>query len=101
MKIAVLVPALLILSLGTAAGQQQQPPAPSGEQSMTEAVLIAQAVKIMQENIKASGRESGEIDKLVRALSGVSVKDIRQYGICGGPNSEVRKAFGSLCNKIN
>lgn len=68
---------------------------------MTEAVLIAQAVKIMQENIKASGRESGEIDKLVRALSGVSVKDIRQYGICGGPNSEVRKAFGSLCNKIN
>jgi hypothetical protein len=54
----------------------------------------------MEANIKASGRESGEIDKLIRALSGISVKDIRQYGICGGPNSEVRKLFGSLCNDI-
>lgn len=72
----------------------------SEEQSVIEAALIAEAIKIMEKNIDASKRESGEIDKLIRALSGVSVKDIKKYGICGGPNSEVRKLFGSLCKDI-
>jgi len=70
------------------------------EQSVIEAALIAEAIKIMKRNVEASKRESGEIDKLVRAMSGISVKDIEKYGLCGGPNSEVRKLFGSLCNDI-
>jgi hypothetical protein len=97
---ALIAGAFVILSIGTVAGQQQ-PQGPSGDESVAQAVLIVEAIKIMEGNIKASGRESGEIDKLIRALSGVSIKDIKQYGICGGPNSEVRKAFGSLCNKID
>ena len=82
-----------------AASSQNQDAAPD-EQSLIEAILIAEAVKIMERNVEASGRESGEIDKLIRALSGVSIKDINKYGLCGGPNSEVRKLFGSLCNDI-
>jgi hypothetical protein len=104
-KYGVLIASLAFVTVAPARAQQ---PAPSGSNSGTdaaegavEAALIAAAVKIMQENVKASGRESGEIDKLIRALSGISVKDIKEYGICGGPNSEARKIAGSLCNKIN
>lgn len=82
-----------------AVSSAQDQPTPD-EQSIIEAALIAEAIKIMEQNIKASERESGEIDKLVRALSGVSIGDIQKYGLCGGPNSEVRKLFGSLCNDI-
>jgi hypothetical protein len=78
-----------------------QPPTPAAEEApseeMIKAILVQEAVKIMLNNLKASQRESGEMAKLLRAISGVSVKDIEQYGICGGPNSEVRKLFGSLC----
>lgn len=101
-KYGVLIASLAFVTVCTARAQQPSPsPGSDAGQSAIEAALIAAAVKIMQENVKASGRESGEIDKLIRALSGISVKDINQYGICGGPNSEVRKIAGSLCNKIN
>jgi hypothetical protein len=103
-KYGVLI-ASLAFTVGTARAQQPAPTGPTtgsdSADSAIEAALIAAAVKIMQENVKASGRESGEIDKLIRALSGISVKDINQYGICGGPNSEARKIAGALCNKIN
>ena len=81
----------------------QAEPAPETEgpgDGVVEAILINEALQIMLRNIEASERESGEIDKLIRALSGVSIKDINEYGICGGPNSEVRKLFGSLCDNI-
>lgn len=100
--IAFAAASLVMISTIGAAKSQEKASGPSGEeQSIVEAALIAEAIKIMEQNIKASGRESGEIDKLIRALSGISVKDIRKYGICGGPNSEARKLAGSLCNDIN
>lgn len=79
--------------------EEPQPTEDSAE-SLIEAYLIKTAIENMKNNIAASKRESGEIDKLIRALSGVSVKDIEKYGICGGKNSEVRKLAGSLCNDI-
>jgi hypothetical protein len=51
-------------------------------------------VKIVDGNVKASVRESGEIAKVLRATTGVSVRDIEKYGIFGGPNSVFRKPFG-------
>ncbi len=96
---------ILIISLNVAVSHATEAPIePTMDDAtierLVEAAIIKKAIQLMQENIKASGRESGEIDKLVRALSGVSVKDIEKYGICGGKNSEVRKLFGSMCNKI-
>jgi hypothetical protein len=55
-------------------------------------VLVA-PVKIVDGNIKGSERESGELDKVIR-LFGISVKDIRENDIWGGPNSFFRKPFG-------
>ena len=73
--------------------------APDGTPSeeMIKAILVQEAAKIMLNNLEASKRESGEMAKLLRAIVGISVKDIESYGICGGPNSEVRKLFGSMC----
>jgi hypothetical protein len=67
------------------------------ETAIIKAILTKEAIRIIEGNISASERENGEINKLIRALSGVSVKDIETYGICGGPNAEVRKLFGSIC----
>ena len=55
---------------------------------------LAVPVKIADGNVKGASRESGELDKVVRAVTGISVKDIRQYGIWGGPNSFFRKPLG-------
>lgn len=51
----------------------------------------------IKENFKGAKSESGELAKVVRATVGISWKDIRANGICGGSNSEFRKLFGSLC----
>ncbi len=56
--------------------------------------VIAVPVKIIDRNIKAAEHESGEIDKVVRATTGISIKDIKKYGAFGGPNSFFRKPFG-------
>ena len=56
--------------------------------------ILAVPVKIFDGNIKGAARESGELDKLLRATTGASVRDIKQYGIFGGPNSIFRKPFG-------
>lgn len=79
-----------------------QDPQPDGGKdqdltSLIEAILLKEAVNTMKRNLEASKHESGEIAKLMRAISGISIKDIQEYGICGGPNSEVRKLFGDLC----
>lgn len=65
---------------------------------LIRAILIKEAAKTIAANIDASKRESGELDKLIRAIAGVSVADIKRYGICGGPNSEVRKLVADLCH---
>jgi hypothetical protein len=56
--------------------------------------VLAVPVKIVDGNIKGATRERGEIDKVLRAATGISIKDINQYGIWGGPNSIFRKPFG-------
>ncbi|MDW9689398.1 hypothetical protein GOB50_31070 [Sinorhizobium meliloti] len=58
------------------------------------AKILAAPLKIVDGNIKGASRESGEIDKLLRASSGISIRDIKKYGIFGGPNSIFRKPFG-------
>jgi hypothetical protein len=56
--------------------------------------LLAIPVKIVDGNILAASRERGEIDKVIRAITGISVRDINEYGFFGGPNSIFRKPFG-------
>jgi hypothetical protein len=56
--------------------------------------ILAAPVKIVDGNIKAASGESGELDKVLRATTGISVRDINRYGIFGGPNSVFRKPFG-------
>ena len=56
--------------------------------------VFAAPVKIVDGNIKGAERESGEIAKIFRATTGISVRDINDYGIWGGPNSIFRKPFG-------
>lgn len=58
------------------------------------AKLLAVPVKIIEGNVKASVHESGELAKVLRATSGISIRDIERYGIFGGPNSIFRKPFG-------
>ena len=51
-------------------------------------------VKGIDANIKGAARESGEIDKVIKGTTGISVKDIKKHGVFGGPNSVFRKPFG-------
>ncbi len=63
---------------------------------LLEQLIIAKGADTVAQNIKASEKESGDIDKAVRATLGISIKDINQYGLLGGPNSEMRKLFNAL-----
>jgi hypothetical protein len=56
--------------------------------------VLAAPVKIIDGNIKAASGESGELDKVLRASTGISIRDIKHYGVFGGPNSVFRKPFG-------
>lgn len=56
--------------------------------------VLAVPVKIADGNLKGAERESGELDKLIRATLGISIRDIKEYGLCGGPNSVCHKPFG-------
>jgi hypothetical protein len=66
---------------------------PFGPNGELMKVLLA-PVTIVDGNIKAAARESGELAKVLRATTGISVRDIEKYGIFGGPNSVFRKPFG-------
>ena len=68
----------------------ERPFGPNGE--LMKVVLIP--VNIVDGNIKAASRESGELAKVLRGVSGISVRDIERHGIFGGPNSIFRKPFG-------
>ena len=61
-----------------------------------EGYLLQKGLEIMKANIKAAERESGDIDKAIRATLGISIADIKRYGLLGGPNSEMRKLFKAL-----
>jgi hypothetical protein len=56
--------------------------------------VLAAPVKIVDGNVRATAHERGEIAKVLRATTGISVEDIRKYGVFGGPNSIFRKPFG-------
>jgi hypothetical protein len=56
--------------------------------------VLAAPVKIVDGNVRAAAHERGEIAKVLRATTGISVEDIRKYGVFGGPNSIFRKPFG-------
>jgi hypothetical protein len=71
----VIAVSLVLVRAGSAAAEQQQQGPAAESDPVAQAVLIVEAIKIMNGNIQASGRESGEIDKLVRALSGISIKE--------------------------
>lgn len=56
--------------------------------------LLAAPVTIVDGNIKGAAGESGEIAKVLRGATGISVRDIDKYGVFGGPNSFFRKPLG-------
>lgn len=56
--------------------------------------IVVAPVKIVDGNIKASMRESGEVAKVVRAVTGISWRDIEARGVFGGSNSIFRKPLG-------
>ncbi len=53
--------------------------------------ILKGSASIVDGNFQAATRERGELDKVLRATTGISVGDIKKYGLCGGPNSELRK----------
>ena len=56
--------------------------------------IVGSPLTILDGNIKAARRESGELAKGLRVGTGISVRDIERHGIFGGPNSFFRKPFG-------
>jgi hypothetical protein len=52
---------------------------------------FGRAIMIINANTEAAKNERGEIAKLVRLTSGISISDIQQRGWEGGENSELRK----------
>jgi hypothetical protein len=92
--------AYILACVCVATAQSSPPPLNTDDKiddDLIRAIIIQQAMKTISTNIDGSKRETGEMDKLIRAMSGVSIKDIKQYGLCGGANSEVRKLLGTLC----
>jgi hypothetical protein len=55
---------------------------------------IRKALNIPIGNIRAASQESGEIAKVIRATTGISIMDIQKYGLLGGENSFFRKNLG-------
>ena len=51
-------------------------------------------INSIDRNIQGAARESGEIDKVLKGTTGISIKDIKKNGIFGGSNSVFRKPFG-------
>jgi hypothetical protein len=66
---------------------------PFGPNGALMQVLMAPG-NIIVGNIEAARQESGELAKVLRTISGISIRDIERHGIFGGPNSILRKPFG-------
>lgn len=45
-------------------------------------------------NVQAAGREYNFATQMIRATTGISVRDINEYGIWGGPCSIFRRPLG-------
>ena len=56
--------------------------------------ILAAPFNIVGKNLKGAKRESGVGAKVLKAITGGSVKDMKKHGIFGGPNSIFRKPFG-------
>jgi hypothetical protein len=82
--------ATALMASSMASAQEQ----PSEGNSGSEGTALMILTPIIVNNFQAAGRESGEGAKLVRAVMGISVRDIEKYGLWGGPNSIFRKPFG-------
>ena len=48
-------------------------------------------------NIEGMKREDGDLDKVIRGVTGISIKDIKEQGILGGPCSFFRNPLGQGC----
>jgi hypothetical protein len=55
------------------------------------ATILGSPVRIVDGNVKAAANESGGAARALRAVTGISVRDIHKYGIFGGPNSLFHK----------
>jgi hypothetical protein len=55
---------------------------------------LAAPVHIVDANIRGSERESGELSKVLKSVTGISARDIDHFGLWGGSNSIFRKPFG-------
>jgi hypothetical protein len=75
------------LGIGTASAE------PVSASVAASAAAKAWASERVAANAQSVSRESGVVDKGIR-LGGPSMRDIREHGIMGGCNSELRKLFG-------
>ncbi|SPA17238.1 hypothetical protein [Cupriavidus taiwanensis] len=76
----------------TKAANGEQAFGPNGEVMK----LLKAPINIASGNVDGAQRESGDLAKAIRVTTGISLKDINEHGILGGPNSEARK----VCNAI-
>ena len=56
--------------------------------------VLVSPVTIIDGNIRGAVRESGELAKVLRGTTGISIRDVERHGLFGGPNSIFRKPFG-------
>lgn len=62
-----------------------------GNQVLRSSIAIISApITTVAGNIESAKRENGAINQTIRAVTGVSIKDIHNNGLAGGENSEVR-----------
>ncbi len=97
-KAAVAVALLLSISTGARAGGWTAEVCNAGACATPDPVIVAGfiAASVFQKNIErnfeAACKESSVLNKAIRASTGISIRNIKKYGLAGGPNSEVRKA---------
>lgn len=58
--------------------------------------IVTAPVGIILGNLEAAKNESGDVDKALRATTGISIGAIKNDGVLGGKESEARKA----CNAV-
>lgn len=64
-----------------------------GHQAIRISVNVATApIRLIGRNLEGAKKESSVVNKALYASTGISVKNIKEHGLAGGKNSEVRKA---------
>lgn len=74
------------------AGAVQAEPLTTGGLAVNAAK--AAVVNNVVKNFEGADREKNTVDKITKAVTGVSVDAIRKNGFSGGKNSIIRKPFG-------